>query len=55
MSAEDLSLLFVVLGGTSVLTSWVARRTGDAARDARLMFGVGAGMLALAAGLYVWL
>ena len=54
MTVEDVSLLLAVLGGTSVFTSWVARRTGDAARDAWLMFGVGAGLLAVAAVAWLW-
>jgi hypothetical protein len=54
MTTDDASLLLAVLGGTSVLTSWVGRRTGDAARDAWLMFGVGACLLTVAAGVFLW-
>lgn len=54
MTIEDTSLLLAVIGGTSVLTSWFGRRTGGAARDAWLMFGVGACLLTVAAGIYLW-
>jgi hypothetical protein len=54
MTAEDVSLVLAVLGGTSVFTSWVGRRTGDATRDSWLMFGVGACQLACAGLVYSW-
>jgi hypothetical protein len=54
MTIEDASLLLAVIGGTSVLSSWLGRRTGDAARDAWLMLGVGACLLTVAAGIYPW-
>lgn len=53
MSQEDLSLLLAVLGGTWLLASWIGRRTGDAARDVWLMFGLGGGTLAAAVPLYL--
>ena len=52
MTVEDVSLLLAALGGTSVLSSWVGRRTGDARRDGWLMLAIGAGLLAAAAGIY---
>ena len=48
------SIELAVIGGTSVLSSWLGRRTGDAARDAWLMLGVGACLLTVAAGIYPW-
>lgn len=51
MTAQDVSLLLGVLGGTCVMTSWIGRWTGDAARDVRLMFGMGAALLLAGAAL----
>jgi hypothetical protein len=51
MTNDDVSLLLGLLGGTSVLASWIGRRTGDALRDVGLMLGAGACLLALAGGL----
>lgn len=52
MTMTDVSLLLAMLGGTCLLACWIARRTGDAARDAWLMGALGGGKLALA--LVLW-
>jgi hypothetical protein len=46
MNQQDISLLLAVLGSTIVTTAWWGRRCGDSARDAWLMFAVGACMFA---------
>jgi len=48
MSHEDVALLLAVVGGSTLLASWIGRRTGDARRDVRLMFAVGSGFLVAA-------
>ena len=46
MNQVDVSVLLAVVGATALLAAWVGRRTGDAARDVWLMFGVGGGAIA---------
>ncbi|HEX7892300.1 MAG TPA: hypothetical protein VF522_23320 [Ramlibacter sp.] len=52
MSAEDVALLLALLGGTSVATSWLGRRKGDAPRDVRLLSAFGSVLLSAAAATY---
>ena len=45
MSLQDVAIILAMLGGITLILSWVAHRTGDAARDVRLMLAIGAGMV----------
>jgi hypothetical protein len=46
MSVQDVALILGMLGSLTVVLSWVGHRTGDAARDVKLMLGIGVGMVA---------
>ena len=46
MSMQDVAVMLGILGGIAVVLSWVGHRTGDSARDVKLMLGIGMGMLA---------
>ena len=46
MNQVDVSVLLAVVGAATLLDAWIGRKTGDAARDVWLMFGVGGGAIA---------
>ena len=52
MNNVDLSLLLVLLGGTSAAMGWVGRKAGDAPRDVLLLLAIGGCLLAAGLGLY---
>ena len=52
MTWNDLSLLLAMLGGSCLLAAWFGRRTDDV-RDTLMMTVLGAGKVALAAGLWM--
>jgi hypothetical protein len=51
VSADHVSLLLAVLGGSFLFASLVGRRSGDAPRDVWLMLATGGCMLAAAVGM----
>jgi hypothetical protein len=51
MTAQDVSLLLSVLGCTYLVSAWIGRVTGDAARDVRLALGTGSVLLTCAGGI----
>jgi hypothetical protein len=53
MNQDDIALLLAILGGTYLLTALIGKVTGDAARDVRLMAGVGITLAGLSATLAV--
>ena len=53
MNQFDIALLVGILGGTLLLASWIARKTGDPPRDVWLMFGLGSGTLVAAVPVYL--
>ena len=54
MDQHNLALLLAILGGTYMLTAWIGMRTGDAARDVRLIAAIGMGLGGLAAATWVF-
>ena len=53
MSMQDVALILGMLGGMTVVLSWIGHRTGDAARDVKLMLAIGVGMVAKSGVLFV--
>jgi hypothetical protein len=52
MTWNDISLLLAMLGGSCLFAAWFGRRNDDL-RDTLLMTVLGAGKVALAAGLWL--
>jgi hypothetical protein len=46
MTQEDVAVLLAVLGGTVLVSAWIGRRSGDAARDVWFTLGTGGALLA---------
>lgn len=53
MTQDDVAWLLAIMSGTYFLTALIGRLTGDAARDVRLVAGLGVTLGGLAAALMV--